>query len=142
MAQRPNAALAQNDRAAEVLARDPNVAAVYSLSAVCPSPATQEANIRRWREFWTPARARGVAPDVGTRLAANWVFAANAFAKFWQRVEGEPALLTLDMFRGTPLEQALSERVALGTNDNAVSTLVKLEDRAHVGRSYARRCPA
>ena len=39
-------------------------------------------------------------------------------------------MLTLDAFRGTPLEQVLNERVAVGTNDTAVSTLIKLEDRS------------
>ena len=59
-------------------------------------------------------------------------FRADAFATFWQSVEGEPAWLTLEMFRGTPLEQALNERVALGAGDNAVSTLIKLKDRGNV----------
>src|SRR5207253_958872 len=45
----------------------------------------------------------------------------------------QPKLLTLEIFRGTPLEQALNERVALGTNDNAISTLIKLEDLSRVG---------
>ncbi|MFO1513799.1 MAG: 1-acyl-sn-glycerol-3-phosphate acyltransferase [Verrucomicrobiota bacterium] len=124
-------ALEQNDRAVEILRRDPNVSAVFSLSAVCPSAATQEANLRRWREFWTPVRRASLGQtlqQVGTELG----FRPDAFAKFWQTVEGKPALLTLDMFRGTPLEQALTERVALGTNDNAVSTLLKLENRADV----------
>jgi predicted exporter len=49
-------ALAQNDRAAEILARDPGVTDVYSLASICPSAATQSANIRRWKNFWTPAR--------------------------------------------------------------------------------------
>jgi len=47
-------------------------------------------------------------------------------------VEGEHPLLTVDQFRGTPMEQALNERVAAGNDDNAVSTLVKLDDRAQV----------
>src|ERR1043166_5479363 len=41
-------ALEKNDRAAEVLARAPDVKAVYSLASVCPSVATQTANIHRW----------------------------------------------------------------------------------------------
>ncbi|MEI6083903.1 MAG: MMPL family transporter [Verrucomicrobiota bacterium] len=129
----PEEALAQNDRAAAALAHNPNVAAVYSLAAVCPATATQAANIQRWHEFWTPARrtaVRGTLQQVGTELG----FRADAFAKFWQGVEGEPALLTLEAFRGTPLEQALNERVALGTNDTAVSTLIKLNDRTNVGK--------
>ena len=110
----PAEALTQNDRAAEVLARDPNVTALYSLSAVCPAPATQAANIRRWREFWSPAKQAALhqtLQQVGDELG----FRGDAFAKFWSRLEGEPALLTLDTFRGTPLEQALTERVARPT---------------------------
>lgn len=128
----PDAALAQNDRAAAILAHEPNVTAVYSLAAVCPSVATQAANIRRWREFWTPLRREQLQQTLST-VGGELGFQTNAFAKFWQNVEGEPGLLTLDVFRGTPLEQALAERVALGTNDNAVSTLVKLANRAQVG---------
>jgi predicted exporter len=129
----PELALAENDRVAAVLARDTNVAALYSLSAVCPSPATQEANIRRWRAFWTPEKRtalRQTLEQTGNELG----FRSDAFAKFWQRVEGEPTVFTLESFRGSPLEHLLSERVALGTNDHAVSTLVKLEDRAHVAK--------
>src|SRR3984957_8449011 len=48
--------LEQNDRAAEVLAHDPNVTEVYSLASICPSAATQEANIKRWQKFWTSTR--------------------------------------------------------------------------------------
>ena len=129
----PAEALAQNDRVAEVLARDPNVSSLYSLSAVCPSAATQEANIRRWQEFWSPTRRetlRQTLQQVGDELG----FRGDAFAKFWQSVEGKPALLTLETFRGSPLEKALSERVAVGTNDTAVSTLAKLKDRAQAGK--------
>ncbi len=126
-------ALAQNDRAAEILSQTPGVSAVYSLAAVCPSRTDQEANIRRWREFWTPARQdnlRRTLQAVGGELG----FRTDAFATFWQRLESNPAILTLEDFRRTPLEQALNERVALGSGDNAVSTLLKLDDRASVGR--------
>ncbi len=127
----PDQALAENDRVAATLARDTNVAALYSLSAICPSAATQEANLRRWREFWTPekrATLRQTLAQTGNELG----FRGDAFAKFWQRVESDPAWLTLETFHGSPLEQMLNERVALGTKDNAISTLVKLEDRAGV----------
>ena len=129
----PEAALAQNDRAFEVLSRDANVSHVYSLAAVCPSPEVQQENLKRWREFWTPERrteVRKTLDQVGGELG----FRGEAFAAFWQRVEGERPLLTLDMFRGTPLENVLNERVALGTNDNAISTLVKLKNRAEVAK--------
>jgi len=127
----PEAALQQNDHAAAVLARDTNVSAVYSLAAVAPSAATQTTNIQRWREFWTPAR-RAALRDTLQQIGGELGFRPDAFAKFWSNVENDPALLTLDAFRGTPLEQALNERVALGTNDHAISTLVKLKDRSNV----------
>lgn len=128
----PDEALVQNDLAAETLARDPNVSAVYSLSSVCPAKATQEANIRRWHEFWTPVR-RAALRETLQQVGGELGFRADAFANFWQTVEGEPTLLTLEMFHGTPLEQALNERVALGADDNAVSTFIKLKDRGNVG---------
>jgi 1-acyl-sn-glycerol-3-phosphate acyltransferase len=127
----PEEALAKNDRAAEILARNPNVSEVYSLASVCPSPETQAANLKRWREFWTVERRdalRKTLEQVGGELG----FRSDAFAKFWQTIEHEPPLLTPDFFRATPLEQALNERVAFGKGDNAVSTLVKLKDREHV----------
>ena len=126
-------ALAQNDRAAEILSREPEVTSVFSLSSILPSRATQEANIRRWHGFWTPERREALhrtLRQVGTEMG----FQTNAFADFWPKVEQEPALLTLDTFRGTPLEQALNERVAVDEGDTAVSTLLKLEDRTQVTR--------
>src|SRR5437879_5249727 len=124
-------ALAQNDRAAETLARAPGVAAVYSLASVCPSQATQQANFSRWRAFWTPAR-REATHQTLRQVGAELGFRPEAFDPFWQRLESEPMALTLDTFRGTPLEQVLNERVALAAGDNAVTTLLKLEDRARV----------
>ena len=124
-------ALEKNDRAAEVLAHEPGVEAVYSLSSICPSLATQEQNIRRWNEFWTNGRRESLRQTL-QQIGGGLGFRTNAFDIFWQRLDGKPALLSLDMFRGTPLDQALSERVALATNDNAVSTLIKLDDRSQV----------
>ncbi len=124
-------ALVQNDHAAELLAHEPGVTAVYSLSSVCPAKANQEASIRRWHEFWTPARRdalRQTIDQAGKELG----FRSDAFAPFWQRIEGEPKILTLELFRGTPLQQVMNERVALATNDNAVSTLIKIEDHSQV----------
>ena len=121
-------ALAQNDRAFEVLSRDTNVASAFSLSSVCPAPETQLANLKRWREFWTAER-RVALRETLDKTGGELGFRAEAFAKFWQSVEGERPLLTLDMFQGTPLEKALTERAALATNDNAISTLVKLKNR-------------
>jgi predicted exporter/1-acyl-sn-glycerol-3-phosphate acyltransferase/ubiquinone/menaquinone biosynthesis C-methylase UbiE len=121
-------ALQKNDHATEVLAHDPDVKAVYSLASVCPSEATQRTNIARWTAFWTPARRdalRQTINQIGTELG----FRTNAFETFWQRIEGQPKLLTLEMFRGTPLDQVLNERVALAPGDNAVTTLVKLDNR-------------
>lgn len=126
-------ALAQNDRAAEILARDPNVKEVYSLSSICPSRATQAANLERWHKFWTPARREALRRTLQA-IGGELGFRPDAFNPFWQRLEAAPKVLTLDMFRGTALEEALNERVALAPEDNAVSTLVKIEDRLQVGR--------
>ena len=126
-------ALAQNDRAAATIAREPTVSALYTLSSICPSPATQKENLQRWRAFWNPARQdalRTALQQISTELG----FRPDAFSKFWNTVEKEPPLLTLDHFRGTPLEQALNERVALAEGDVAVSTLIKLEDRSQTER--------
>jgi len=125
-------ALAQNDRAAEILARQKNVTGVYSLAAVCPSLATQEKNIQRWQTFWTREKQDSLQQTL-QQVGGELGFRTNAFAPFWKSVEVKPALITLDQFRGTPLEQALGERVAVGTNDTAVSTLIKLGDRSQAG---------
>jgi 1-acyl-sn-glycerol-3-phosphate acyltransferase len=130
-----DAALAQNDHAAEVLAHQTNVSGIYSLAAVCPSLATQEKNIERWQNFWTPARKENLRQTL-SQVGGERGFRPDAFAPFWKCVEDKPPMLTLDMFRGTPLEQALNERVAFGTgtNETAVSTLIKLNDRSQVGQ--------
>ncbi len=130
-----DAALVQNDRAAEVLSHETNVAGIYSLAAVCPSLATQEKNIERWRNFWTPAR-KELLHQTLSQVGGELGFRPDAFAQFWKCVEDKPQMLTLDLFRGTPLEQALNERVAFGTgtNETAVSTLIKLNDRSQVGQ--------
>src|SRR5262249_20918402 len=122
-------ALAQNDRAAAVLAGQPGVAAVYSLASVCSSLATQEANLRRWGSFWTPHRRTTLQRTLAlTRVGLG--LAPDALGPFWKTLAARPAMLTLDTFRGTPLAEALNERVALATGDAAVSTLLKLEDRS------------
>lgn len=125
----PEAALAQNDRVADALARDSKVAAAFSLAAVCPAPDTQRKNLERWRAFWTESRQKALRETLD-RVGGELGFRPEAFAKFWQGVASERPVLTLEMFRGTPLENALNERVALGTNDTAISTLVKLKDRS------------
>lgn len=132
----PEEALRKNDHAAEILARDPNVSAVYSLASVCPSPATQTANLQRWREFWTPERRTALRQTLA-QTGGQLGFRPDAFAKFWRSVEGEPGRLTLEAFRGTPMQQVLNERVAMDADDNAVSTLVKLKERANVGKLRA-----
>lgn len=123
-----DAALALNDRAAAALATNANVESVYSLSSICPSRASQAANIRRWLGFWTQER-RDALRELLDREGAALGFRADAFAPFWKRVAEVPPILTLDAFRATPLEQALAERAAIAPGDTAVSTLLKLRDR-------------
>lgn len=125
-------ALAQNDRLASLLAQQANVAATYSLASVCPAPVTQAENIRRWQAFWTPERQAQLRANLH-RIGGELGFQTNAFARFWRSVRETPPMLTLDYFRGTPLESALSERVATSTNDTAISTVVKLTDRSRAG---------
>lgn len=125
----PEAALTQNDQVSETLSRDPDVASVFSLAAVCPAPETQRKNLQRWHAFWTEPRRLTLRTTLDG-ISGELGFRAGAFDKFWQSVAGQHTLLTLEMFRDTPLENALNERVALGTNDTAISTLVKLKDRS------------
>ena len=126
-------ALIQNDRAAGLLAQQTNIADVYSIAAVCPSLATQTANVQRWQWFWTTTRKESLHQNL-SQIGGELGFRPDVFGQFWKCVEEKPAPLTLDMFRGTPLEQALSERVAQGTNDTAISTLIKLKDRSQAGQ--------
>ena len=129
-------ALAKADRAAQTLAQQPGVSGVYSLANVCPSRATQEANIQRWQAFWSAERQATFRTAL-TNVSRELGFREDAFDVFWRRVQQPPALLALEDFRGTPLEQVLAERVAVGTNDSAISTLVKLDDRADVSKLRA-----
>ena len=129
-------ALAQNDRAAALLAQQTNVAGIYSLASICPSIAVQEANIQRWQNFWTPRRKENLRATLG-QTGGELGFRTNAFAPFWKIVDEKPALLTPDLFRSTALEQAVNERIAIGTNDTAVSTLIKLTDRSQAGKLRA-----
>ncbi len=126
-------ALAQNDRAAAMLAAQTNVTGIYSLSSVCPSLKTQSNNIARWQAFWTPEKQSVVRQTIA-RIGGELGFRTNAFDAFWKTVDDKPPMLTLNQFRGTALEQALNERVAIGTNDTAVSTLIRLADRSQAGQ--------
>ncbi len=126
-------ALAQNDRAAALLAGQTNVTGVYSLASVCPSLATQDENIKRWQNFWTPERKTQLQQTL-QQVGGELGFRPEAFSPFWKTVDQTPAPITLDLFRGTALEEALNERVATGTNDTAVSTLIKLADRSQAGQ--------
>jgi len=134
----PDEALAQNDRAAVLLGQQTNVVGVYSLAAICPSLATQAENLQRWQHFWTADRRAALHQALQT-IGGELGFRPEAFAPFWKTVEEKPTPITLDLFRGTPLEQALNERVAIGTgtNDTAVSTLLKLGDRGQAGQLRA-----
>jgi len=125
----PDAALVENDRIYHALMQQTNVAAVYSLATICPATATQEENFARWRNFWTAERKDNLRRSLA-QIGGELGFRADAFETFWRVVNGEPARLTLELFQGTPLEKALAERVALGADDNAISTLVKLNDRS------------
>jgi len=125
-------ALAENDRAAEILSSQTNVIGIYSLSSICPAPRTQNENIRRWKNFWTPQRKENLQVAL-QQIGGDLGFRTNAFSAFWKTVDETPALITLDTFRGTPLESALRERVAIGTNDVAIGTVVKLGDRNRAG---------
>ena len=78
-------ALVLNDRAAALLAQQTNVAGVYSLSAVCPSIATQNENIRRWEKFWTQERKENLRASIQT-TAAELGFRADAFTAFWKKI--------------------------------------------------------
>ena len=127
----PDEALAQSDLATQTLAKQPGVAGIYSLATVCPSLATQQTNIQRWQNFWSSDRRTKFRTNLAT-VSQELGFRTNAFENFWRHVEEQPALLTLEEFRNTPLEQALTERVAIGTNDTAISTLLKLDERANV----------
>jgi len=129
----PDEALVQNDRAAALLAQQTNVIGIYSLSAICPSLATQAQNIKRWQTFWTPERKDSLHQALD-QIGGGLGFRPDAFAPFWKTVDDQPAPITLDLFRGTALEQALNERVASNTNDTAVSTLIKLADREQAGQ--------
>jgi 1-acyl-sn-glycerol-3-phosphate acyltransferase len=126
-------ALAQNDRAASLLAAQTNVTGIYSLASVCPSLATQSANIQRWRAFWTPEKQAALHQTI-EQIGGELGFRTNAFDPFWKTIVEKPPMLTLDLFRGTALEEALNERVAIGTNDTAVSTLIHLADRSQAGK--------
>jgi 1-acyl-sn-glycerol-3-phosphate acyltransferase len=126
-------ALAENDRAAALLTQQTNIAGIYSIAAICPSRATQEENIQRWENFWTPERKANLQTAL-QQIGGELGFRTNAFSQFWQTIDEKPNLLTLENFKGTPLEQALNERVVVGTNDVAVSTLVKLADREQAGK--------
>ena len=126
-------ALAQNDKAAEILSHQTNVTGIYSLAAVCPAPAAQAENFRRWQKFWTPERKENLHQTLQS-LGGELGFRPDAFAEFWHTIEDAPVPVTLERFRGTPLEQALTERVATGTNDIAISTLIKLGDRSQAGK--------
>ena len=109
---------------------------MYSLSSVCPVQPRRQTNIGSVAGILvgrTPPGLARHAPTGGRDLG----FREDAFDTFWQRLDGKPQLLTLDLFRGTPLEQAMNERVALATDDNAISTLIKLEDRSTAGKLRA-----
>ena len=114
----PEVALTQNDFVAKTLARETNVASVFSLSSICPGPDTQSANVKRWNEFWTPPGGPPCA-RCSIRWAPRLGYREGAFARFWQIVEGTPVVITPETFRGTPFENVIGERVASGADGTA-----------------------
>ena len=134
-------ALAENDRAAALLASQTNVTGIYSLSTICPSPALQ---LRK------PTSPAGRPLDTSDRQAAlhqalaqiggDLGFRTNAFDPFWKSIEDKPALITLDQFKGTALEEALSERVSVGDQGRRRYRHHHPSRRSLGGREIAR-CP-
>jgi predicted exporter/SAM-dependent methyltransferase len=126
-------ALARNDTLAGQLAGEPNVTAIHSLAAVCPSLATQHENYRRWQTFWT-AQRRAELRETLQQTGQELGFRAEAFAPFWRRLEAEPDWITPATFQDTPLAPAITERVMVAGDDTAVATMVKLADRKQADR--------
>lgn len=107
-------ALQANDRLFETflaLEARGDIRSFSSLAPILPSAATQEANRRRWGEFWSAQRMAEVRANV-TRSAAALKFTPDAFQPFFQGLEAPALPVTPADFEGTGLDELLRKHTA------------------------------
>ncbi len=60
-----------------------------SLASFWPSPAARQANLRRWRQFWSPQRTSQLRADLAA-AGQPYGFSADAFEPFFQSLANAP----------------------------------------------------
>jgi uncharacterized protein len=110
-------------------ANDLVAADLYALGAdfesaawVLPARQTQQENLARWRRFFNEvrvaeikalmARARVVHPNTGSEVALNEARVERAFARFFNRLHGEPESLDASRMKTRPVWMLLGNFVS------------------------------
>ncbi len=123
-------ALQANDRLAAVLCalRDEGrVRQFTSVAALVPSKQTQEANARRWRDFWTEERRTQMQDRMSSAMAAAG-FSPTAFQRFYAGLDARETPLTVRDFENTSLAGLVRSHVT--TSDGKWFALTTLSPAA------------
>jgi 1-acyl-sn-glycerol-3-phosphate acyltransferase len=134
------AALAANDRLAGTLGNLQDqglIAQSASLAAILPALASQEENLKKWREFWSPSRRAALQANL-EQAAAALGFAPGAFRPFLEGLTQEPPPLTLDDLKDTALSPLLRTKLSQGKGDFLVLTTLSVPDRSRLPEVSAR----
>lgn len=119
-----DAALEQNDRIhglLERLEREGLVQDSASISAILPSAAVQKERWEQWTAFWSKARLSRLETATAD-AAAELGFLPGAFQPFFDSLNREPSLLTLDDYAGTGIYDLLTSRVISDDHGALVQT--------------------
>jgi uncharacterized protein len=117
--------LSVNDSLFAYLSEKLSPGQIVSLAPLLPSRTTQQANERRWKDFWAGGNERLVRKllsEEGARLG----FSADAFAPFFGMLKRHPGPITLDDMKTIGFGDLMGSMVL--TNDNKVQTLTLVPD--------------
>ncbi|MFP4380042.1 MAG: MMPL family transporter [Candidatus Sumerlaeia bacterium] len=97
-----------------------------SIAPILPSRKTQEANRRRWSDFWSDARVDRlrenfdkIAPERGMRVAA--------FEGFFDSLGADAGLVTLDKLKKAGLAKLIENHVSIGEDDTMILTHLQVD---------------
>ena len=117
--------LAVNDSLFAYLSEKLHPGQIVSLAPLLPSTATQQANARRWRDFWSDGNER-LAGKLLSEEGARLGFSPDAFAPFFEMLKRCPDPITFDDMKKIGFGDLMGSMVL--KNDNNVQTLTLVPD--------------
>lgn len=73
-----------------------------SLAPMVPGPETQQAHLKKWKDFWSKAQENGFKANF-TKAASDQGFNVQAFTPFFSNLDKEPVLMPADVLSESTL---------------------------------------